>query len=86
MFMATRHTCSTTSAHDEVCHPQTTHSALLTKNTQKPAARRDSWLEATNHDAATVATMAGHCTAFSRSIRKLQSRSTTMERRPNRAA
>jgi hypothetical protein len=37
-----------------------THKALLSKKIQKPVLRRDSFLEATSHDAVSVTAMAGH--------------------------
>src|SRR5689334_23098815 len=75
MFIAARENCSAMSAHACACHPQATHSTLLARKTQKPAARRDRRLEATSHEASTVTTIAGHCSRSRRSMKSLIPRS-----------
>ena len=60
MFMAASPSCKPTSARALSCSPQTIHKALLTRKTQNPVFRRDSFFEATSHDAASVTAIAGH--------------------------
>ena len=60
MFMAASPSCKATSARAPSCSPQTIHKALLTRKTQNPVFRRDSFFEATSHDAASVTAIAGH--------------------------
>lgn len=67
MFMTAKHTCSVTSAGACSPQPHAIHSALLSRNSQKPALRRPSDVDATNHDAMTVTAIAGHWTKDSQS-------------------
>ena len=67
--MITKHTCSVTSAGACSFQPQTIHKTLLSRNSQKPAFRRHSFVDATNHDAMTVTAIAGHCTKDNQSIK-----------------
>lgn len=60
MFIAIKHNCKVMSAGAPLWNPHTTHITLLSKNTQKPALRLPSTVEATSHDATTVTTIAGH--------------------------
>ena len=60
MFIAANANCNAINAQAEVCQPQTTQSALLAKNIQKPVLRLFSLLDATSHDAKMVTAMAGH--------------------------
>ena len=60
MFINARQNCRRMSAYACTCTPRMTHRALLNRNSPNPIFRRRLRPEDTNHEAITVAAMAGH--------------------------
>ena len=65
--------------------PHAIHNTLLPINTQKPTFLRDDSADATNHDASTVTSMAGHCNASIKSIPNTVAKPQLSNRSPSAA-